>query len=90
MTDGHKHHFVVVPSKSTPLARLADWARRPLPLMHFTNLARVDASPYPYRPCDEHERCWCLTPLGIAHRWTGLTLIFEPSEPDAQRKRAQP
>lgn len=35
---------------------------------------RVRFSPYPYGPCPKHHDCWVLTPLGILHRWTGMTL----------------
>lgn len=84
MTDGHKHRHVVVPSWDRWYVRLL---RKPL--LHSTNYARVDRSPYPYGPCADPKcknsyrmpppDCWVLTPLGILHRWTGLTLeVIEP------------
>lgn len=69
MTDGHKHRTVKIRSWDA-------WWVRALrkPLFHTTNVVRVDPSPYPYGPCAIHHDCWTLTPLGILHRWTGLTL----------------
>jgi hypothetical protein len=50
------------------------------PLYHSTDYAAVDRSPYPYGPCAKHGHfCWALTPLGILHRWTGLTLEVKGS-----------
>lgn len=84
MTEGHKHREVKVRSFDTRLVRLL---RRPVlhVLVIFPSgnenheaMERVDASPYPYGPCPrtdpKHPTCWVLTPLGILHRWTGLTL----------------
>lgn len=83
MTDGHKHRHIVVPSWDRWYVRLL---RKPL--IHHKTLThnqykRIDESPYPYGPCAKHGNrrtdplatCWCLSPLGILHRWTGLTLV---------------
>ena len=80
MTDGHKHRHVVVPSWDKGYVSAL---RRPLwhqPVFTQGTEDRVTASPYPYGPCEKgHDRCWVLTPLGILHRWTGLTLeVKEP------------
>lgn len=51
------------------------------PLVHSTNLTRVDRSPYPYGPCATHSDCWTLSTLSILHRWTGLTLeVVDPTD----------
>lgn len=76
MTEGHKHRTVGVPARLVPLLR---W-----PMYHTTDMAKVDASPYPYGPCEPSKgldsTCWYLSPLSFLHRWTGLTI----RTPDAQ------
>lgn len=80
MTQGHKHHIVRAPR----LIRRALTA----PLWRTENLARVDASPYPYGVILNGERIpdgklpkipdpaevYYLSALSILHRWTGLCL----------------
>lgn len=76
MTDGHKHRLLRVKRGG----RLYRVLRHPL--WHCRDLDRVNRSPYPYGPCalsTEPVTCWTLSPLGILHRWTGLTLFV----PDA-------
>lgn len=72
MTDGHKHHVVPIRTRT----RLGKAVLRLLrkPRWHTTNLRRVDASPYPYGPCDLHRGCWYISVMSVLHRWTGLTL----------------
>lgn len=83
MTTGHAHHLWTV-KKGGLVQRVLR-----TPLLHFNApegskaMARVERSPYPYGPCPKregacfgHHHCWVLTPLGILHRWTGLTLYF--------------
>lgn len=53
------------------------------PVYHCRDIRRVNESPYPYRVCPvtnwTQPSCWVLTPLGILHRWIGLTLeVPEP------------
>jgi len=72
MTEGHKHRTVTLRVNT----RLGGAVRAVLlkPRFHSTDLARVEASPYPYGLCREHLGCYYLSLLSILHRWTGLTL----------------
>lgn len=77
MTEGHKHRVV----------RLKDgWLYRALkhPLAWSRDYERLDASPYPWRAKNEQafkdglrEQPYCLSLLGILHRWTGLTITLK-------------
>lgn len=82
MTDGHKHRHWVIKSFDSWWVRLL---RKPLWTVHDPDLRpKVDASPYPYGVVTEFHggkvrECYTLTPLGVLHRWTGLTLeVKEP------------
>lgn len=77
MTDGHKHRHLRVKSWDSWWVRAL---RKPVLVVHDPDLfERVESAPYPYGPIKEYHggkvrTCWALTPLGILHRWTGLTL----------------
>lgn len=50
------------------------------PIWWEADIRKVAQSKYPYRPAERTASCkvvteWCLTPLGVLHRWTGLTLF---------------
>lgn len=77
MTTGHQHRRVKV--------RRDGLVHRTLtrPLWHCMDVPRVDRSPYPYGPCDEHRACWYLSALSVLHRWTGLTLEL-PDPPEEE------
>lgn len=81
MTEGHKHRHIHVPFPFPFYVRSLRWG-----ILHTRNLERVEKSPYPYGPCSKregpcagHRECWTLSALGILHRWTGLTIEFDPS-----------
>lgn len=85
MTDGHKHRIVRINPSTRTGGALYAFLRKPR--FHTTDLARVDASPYPYGPCREHPlnwkdapveapECYTLSVLSVLHRWTGLTLVW--------------
>lgn len=71
MTDGHKHRMVTI---AGPYVWWVRWLRKPI--HHDRDIDRVDASPYPYCPCAEHEDCWTMSTLSALHRWTGFTLFY--------------
>jgi len=84
MTEGHKHRHVMVPSWDVWYVRLLR-----VQLIHRRDVEAVDKSPYPYGMCREkcppgcqgrHGPCYALSPLGILHRWTGLTLEVQTEE----------
>lgn len=79
MPEGHKHRVWRVPSFDVWYVRLLR-----LPLLHRTVVTpeqhrAVDRSPYPYGLCTSSEaygiKCYTLSPLGVLHRWFGLTLL---------------
>lgn len=70
MTEGHRHRFVKV-KKEGLLARVLS-----TPIYYSTDYDRVDRSPYPWGLPSPESRRYYLSPLSIAHRWTGLTLWF--------------
>lgn len=87
MTAGHKHRMLHIDHD------FDWWPVRLLrkPLLHRSadtnqQWRKIEGSPYPYGACAKHSRgvtdvnarCWVLTPLGILHRWTGLTLCTWP------------
>lgn len=88
MTDGHKHRLLHIGHD------FDWWPVRLLrtPIKHQRTVQngkwhKVSVSPYPYGPCENpahntdtgmDSTCWVLTPLGILHRWTGLTLCTWP------------
>jgi hypothetical protein len=86
MTDGgrwHKHRMLHV--KSLDAWWIVNWLQFPLihkPARTTREWRKVENSPYPYGPCYPtmglESPCWVLTPLGILHRWTGLTLTDAP------------
>lgn len=69
MTQGHKHRMV----KVKPGGLIHVVLTRPL--VHSRDLPRVDRSPYPHGPCEDHPGCYYLSALSVLHRWTGLTLV---------------
>lgn len=78
MTNGHKHREVKVRYPFRWYVRLLQ-----KPLVVSRNLPMVDKSPYPWgpMPADEHVElppAYYLSTLSILHRWTGLTLRFDP------------
>lgn len=85
MTEGHKHRLVRVTPRVMRLMRK--------PLIHCRDLDRVDASPYPYGPCNlsfgKNPTCWTLSLLSILHRWTGLTLYVGPPEEKPDERAGQ-
>lgn len=75
MTEGHTHRRVRM-KRSSRLYRMLT-----RPLVWSEDYAALDASPYPWRAKDEaafrqgvRDQPYCLSALGILHRWTGLTL----------------
>lgn len=73
MTPGHKHRNVKVRADGWILYLL----RRPTLLV--VGAERAGKSRLVYGPTKRPDR-WRLTPLGLLHRWTGLTLITKEDE----------
>lgn len=89
MTSGHKHREVRVFDDAHPLVLRAVKVLQ-TPLYHSSDRDKVDASPYPYGPCEPAKGldsvCWYLSPLSFLHRWTGLTIrTDEPEEKTDER-----
>lgn len=69
MTTGHKHRTIKV-TRNSLLYRVLS---KPT-LLHDTDLDRLDASRFVFGPCPKHDDCYRLSPLGLLHGLTGLTL----------------
>jgi len=66
----HHHWFITVPSDS----RIVRWLQKPLRKVDFET-AKKSRFVWGAETMDSKE--WVLTPLGILHTLTGLTLILE-------------
>lgn len=76
MTSGHKHRLLKVKRGG----RLRRWLTKPT-LLVSRNEEWVDRSRLVFGPVEGEEGAWRISPLGLLHGLTGLTLnVIDPEE----------